>query len=254
MTRERGKAAFFVAALLLAPSVSSVQFPRDHGSHSDAALEWWYWTGHLSSTGGREYGFQLTFFRLRDLHLAHFAWSDLSAGKFTFDEKTHLELPGIAGASKERLDVFNEDWSAKEEGGAQNLFVRTNAGELSLQLSEAKPPVLHGAGGISRKGPGASEYSHYVSITRLGASGALSRGGKSEKLTGTAGSITVGAGRLPAGAAGWDWFALQLTDGSELMPTGCGSRAASPFSSGTHVPASGPRCRSPERRASFPST
>jgi predicted secreted hydrolase len=241
-------ARFGAAGASPAPAVTkarapNVQFPRDHGAHADAALEWWYWTGHLSGAGGREYGFQLTFFRLRDLHLAHFAWSDLSAGKFTFDEKTHLELPGIAGASKERLDVFNEDWSAKQEGDAQKLFVRTGAGELSLRLSEAKPPVLHGAGGISRKGPGASEYSHYVSITRLEASGSLSRGGRSEKLAGTAWfDHEWGPGGLPAGAAGWDWFALQLTDGSELMlyRMRLSGGAASPFSSGTYVPASGP--------------
>ena len=79
------------------PAAAPISFPRDHGSHVDAALEWWYWTGHLTSEEGRAYGFQLTFFRARDLHLAHFAWSDLAAAKFTFHEKTHLGLPGIPG-------------------------------------------------------------------------------------------------------------------------------------------------------------
>ena len=70
-------------------------------SHPDSALEWWYWTGHLSDAKGRAYGFQVTFFRLRDFHLAHFAWTDVAAKRFTFDEKAHLGLPGIAGASED---------------------------------------------------------------------------------------------------------------------------------------------------------
>ena len=36
-------------------------FPRDHGNHPRYKLEWWYWTGHLTSKEGRRFGFQLTF-------------------------------------------------------------------------------------------------------------------------------------------------------------------------------------------------
>ena len=38
-------------------------FPRDHGPHPDYRTEWWYLTGNLTS-GSRQFGFQLTFFRL----------------------------------------------------------------------------------------------------------------------------------------------------------------------------------------------
>jgi predicted secreted hydrolase len=236
-------AALSLLLLVPAPAAAPLQFPRDHGAHADAALEWWYWTGHLEGAG-RAYGFQLTFFRLRDLHLAHFAWSDLSGGRFFFDEKTHLALPGIAGAAAERLDVFNEDWTAREENGAHRLRVRTGIGELTLTLQPAKPPVLHGEGGISKKGLGANDYSHYVSITRLSAAGTLRQsGGRSQALKGTAWfDHEWGPGALPEGATGWDWFALQLSDGSELMLYRMrlqGGRA-SPFSAGTFVPASGP--------------
>src|SRR5262249_7834513 len=83
-----------LVALLLGATAATLSFPRDHGSHPDATLEWWYWTGHLRSDDGRPYGFQLTFFRLRDLYLAHFAWSDIGGGAFAFAQKTHLRLPG----------------------------------------------------------------------------------------------------------------------------------------------------------------
>jgi predicted secreted hydrolase len=51
-----------------------------------------------------------------------------------------------------------------------------------------------------------------------------------------------GPGGLPAGIAGWDWFALMLDDGSELMLYRMrqADGAASSFSAGTFVPSSGP--------------
>jgi predicted secreted hydrolase len=215
---KRIVALLAAVSILGAAAAPPIAFPRDHGSHGDAALEWWYWTGHLSDEDGRAFGFQLTFFRLRDLHLAHFAWSDIAAAQFHFREKTHLALPGIAGAQEGRLDVFNEDWFARDRDGAQELHVRAPEGELALTLSPRKPPVLHGAAGISRKGPGDNEYSRYVSIPRLSVTGSWTVRGRRRGLRGTAWfDHEWGPGALPEGAAGWDWFALQLSDGSELM-------------------------------------
>ena len=241
--KRRFAALARVAITVLALSAASpIQFPRDHGAHHDVPLEWWYWTGHLKGAEGREYGFQLTFFRLRDIHLAHFAWSDVASGRFTYEEKVHLALPGIAGASETGLDVFNEDWSARDEKGSQVLRARTKEGLLTLTLRPAKPPVLHGEAGLSRKGPGTDEYSSYVSLTRLEASGTLEKGGRSETLEGRAWfDHEWGPGGLPSGIAGWDWFALMLDDGSELMLYRMrkADGTASPFSAGTFVPAAG---------------
>ena len=157
----------------------ALEFPRDHGSHPDAPVEWWYYTGHLSDRAGKPYGFQLTFFRVRDLHLAHFAWTDVLRKKFAYEEKTHLALPGIASAAVGRLDVSNEDWSAVAgPGGVHVVTASGRSGELRLTLTPAKPPVAHGEAGLSRKGPGEREYSRYVSITRLNARGTWKRGVK----------------------------------------------------------------------------
>ena len=40
-------------------------FPRDHGAHPGARIEWWYATGWLHGPGDALFGFQLTFFRSR---------------------------------------------------------------------------------------------------------------------------------------------------------------------------------------------
>jgi predicted secreted hydrolase len=234
----------FPALLAATAAAPPLSLPRDHGAHPEAAVEWWYYTGHLEAPGGKAYGFQLTFFRARDIHLAHFAWTDVSRGTFVYDEKTHLGLPGIAGTAAAGLDVSNEDWSAREEkGGAVRLSAgRRDLGDLVLTLTPSKPPVLHGGDGFSKKGPAENEYSRYVSITRFAAAGTLSRGSAALRLTGSAWfDHEWGPGALPAGATGWDWFALQLSDGSDLMlyRLRLSGGAASPYSAGTFVPASG---------------
>lgn len=265
---------FLIAFLVLGGGPadrSELTFPRDHGSHPDAALEWWYYTGHLRDRATREYGFQLTFFRAGDMHLAHFAWTDPARKTFRYEEKSHLGIPGIASAETGRLAVANEDWSAVLSGETHRLHAAGRGWRLDLTLRPSKPPVVHGENGISRKGAGTEEYSRYVSITRLAASGELFRDGRSEQLSGSAWfDHEWGTGALPEDAAGWDWFALQLDDGSDLMLYRIRGRdgRATPFSSGTFVTPDGKpgaitwrdvrltstgEWRSPKTRARYPS-
>ncbi|MCA1580907.1 MAG: carotenoid 1,2-hydratase [Acidobacteria bacterium] len=234
---------FALATPAPAPPPGPLAFPRDHGSHPSAAIEWWYYTGNLADAAGHAYGFQLTFFRVGDFALAHGAWTDGARKTFDFREKAHLTLPGIAEFAEGRLEVSNEDWSASERAGIHRLRLRWENRTLDLDLTASKPPVLQGEKGLSRKGPGEGEYSHYVSISRLSAAGALVENGRRTPLSGAAWfDHEWGPGALPQGAAGWDWFALQLDDGSELMLYRIRTKEgrATPFSSGVFVPPTGP--------------
>jgi predicted secreted hydrolase len=243
------------AAATPTPGPVPLSFPRDHASHPDAAIEWWYYTGHLADPAKHAYGFQLTFFRVGEVALAHFAWTDVSAGRFEFREKAHLVLPGIADFSKRRLDVTNESWSAMEEtpGGVHRLRMGTEARKVELALTPVTSPLLQGDRGFSRKGPGPDEYSHYVSIPRLEVRGTVTEAGApAGALTGTAWfDHEWGPGALPEAAAGWDWFAVQLDDGSELMLYRMRDRrgGATPFSSGVFVPRRGESGGTPVRLA-----
>lgn len=232
----------------------NLSFPRDHGSHDDARVEWWYVTGQLETSSGRRLGYQLTFFRTgiadeprsartsafaaRDLFLAHFARTDVQAGTFRFAERTHRTGAGAALAREDRLSVANEDWRLEEVGGKLVLFASDGGEEISLVLTPEKPPVLHGAGGLSRKGPESEAVSRYVSLTRLRSAGWWTRSGKSEAVTGLSWfDHEWGSGSIGKDTVGWDWFALHLLDGRDLMlyrmrgPNG----APSLFSAGTLV-------------------
>ncbi|MDE2571827.1 MAG: carotenoid 1,2-hydratase, partial [bacterium] len=148
-------------------------FPRDHGSHPAYHTEWWYYTGHLSSTDGRRYGFELTIFRVglapgaptpgpgesrwRDGELfpAHFAVTDDTNGTFSFSERVARPALGQAGAARGGLDVHALDWYARGEHPLR-LHAATPALGLDLTLTSRKLPAINGLRGISRKGSCAS--------------------------------------------------------------------------------------------------
>ena len=213
-----------------------ISFPRDHGSHDDARVEWWYVTGQLDTPSGKRLGYQLTFFRTgiedapkgarasafaaRDLFLAHFALTDAAGGTFRFAERAHRTGVGAARAREDRLDVANEDWRLEEVGGRLVLSASDSGDELSLLLTPEKPPVLHGEGGLSRKGPEPGAVSRYVSLTRLRTEGWWTSGGKSESVSGLSWfDHEWGSGSIGKDTTGWDWFALHLLDGRDLMLT-----------------------------------
>ncbi len=216
-------------------------------AHPDAKSEWWYYTGHLATASGRSYGFELTFFRAllpdgEDLDASHFALTDVTGGRFLYDEKLHRPFPGIAGADARDLRVYLESWEVRREKENHILAANMPGAAIALALSPRKPAALNGRDGISRKGPRPDEYSHYVTIPLLAARGTLRIGGREEEVEGTAWfDHEWGPGGLPEKLAGWDWFAIQLSDGTELMLYRLRQTdgSDSPFSSGTFFASDG---------------
>ena len=212
-------------------------FPRDHGSHPSYRTEWWYYTGHLRTTTGRNFGYELTFFRravppedvktqpsqwsVSHLYLAHFAVTDVQGRRFHFSEKLSRAGLGKAGAEESRLHAWIDDWRADAEpvpNGAHTVFARDGTAVLDLTLQPAKPLVVHGRDGISRKGAGEGNATHYYSFTRLATTGSLSIGTERFEVTGTSWmDHEFGSTDLGPDLAGWDWFSIQLEDHSELM-------------------------------------
>jgi predicted secreted hydrolase len=210
-------------------------FPRDHGAHEEYRTEWWYYTGQLTAKNGRPFGYELTFFRrgmpreqtktlpsqwaVTHLYLAHFAVSDLRQGRFHYAEKMSRAGLGKAGAASDRLNVWIDRWSAESPLAAPGTQILHAAdGDLAIQLtvSPEKPLVVHGTGGVSRKGSVAA--SHYYSFTRLATTGTLSVGGERFDVTGTSWmDHEFSSAELGKDLVGWDWFCLQLDDHRELM-------------------------------------
>lgn len=207
-------------------------FPRDHGSHPDYELEWWYYTGHLRAEDGRAFGYELTFFRIgldkrsenpsawtvNDLHAAHFAVSDFGNDTFSYWERINRQGPGIAVAREDTLDVRNGSWTAELDGPDMKLRTYARGVLMELRLEPEKPPAIHGVDGVSRKGDGDGQASHYYSMTRMTTSGLLSFDGEAVSVRGESWmDHEFGTNQLSEEQIGWDWFSLQLDDGEEVM-------------------------------------
>ncbi len=215
------------------------QFPRDHAAHDAYRSEWWYFTGHLRASNGHRFGYELTFFRFAlqpraskrnagesewyayQLYPAHFAVSDVTNGKFTYHETFARDALRQGYASEERLDVGANRWrlSGTEEVRPR-LHLRASSGSdaIDLTLQSEKVPAIHGHGGISQKGPCRSCASHYYSFTRLQTMGVVTAGGVRYAVDGNSWmDHEFGSDELQPNQSGWDWFALQLRDGREVM-------------------------------------
>ena len=207
-----------------------LEFPADHALHPGYRNEWWYFTGNLADEDGRRYGFQFTLFRFAvepgeqpdsdfatdAVWMAHFAVSDIERERFIASERFARDALGLAGATAD--EWWLRDWRVSREGSGWRLRARTPEMKLDLRLVPRKPIVLQGDAGYSRKGPEPGNASRYYSITRMDASGRLEIDGAGADVNGLAWlDREWGSSQLGEGIAGWDWFALQLDDGRDLM-------------------------------------
>lgn len=262
--------AVFLAALmpLLAGQWKSAlpgyhyEFPRDHFSHPDYRTEWWYYTGNLRAPDGHHFGFELTFFRFatatpeqakRDagkvwspdqVYLAHLALSDIDGKQFYHTERLNRAGPGLAGAALNDHRYWNGNWKVQwlPNSDDQTLEAVCDRFKLRLQLHPSKQFVIQGKDGVSRKGPEPGNASHYISFTRLTASGELTYNNRQYSLTGLAWmDHEFFTQLLDATQAGWDWFAIQLNNNEELMLYRLRKKSGrgDPYSSGTYIDSEG---------------
>lgn len=225
-------------------------FPRDHGSHPQSRIEWWYITGHTRVGAGADagtYGFQLTFFRARvaatqqmasrfaarQLLFAHAALSDVSTRRFRHDQRIARQGFGIAEAAEQDLDVRLRDWTLVRRGGIYQARIQADGFALALDFSATGPVLLQGDQGWSRKGPQPEQASHYYSHPQLAFQGQIGIDGRRFAVSGAGARGADSTRFLPVdGAAwldhewsdslladdsvGWDWVGINLFDGSAL--------------------------------------
>ena len=275
--------AFFVVCFLLPFSARAAttgfrpalpgykfSFPRDHGSHPAYSTEWWYYTGHLRSKSGREFGFQATWFRTalapaikrkskwatRDIYFAHFALTDASGKRFYFSDKIGCGTLGLSNAdvNKTAPRIHVGPWNLQFGSGNGNSQTIRLAGTsdqsatrgqsfgANLSFRALKSLTIHGQNGVSQKSAGVGRASHYYSFCRLDARGQIELNGEIFSVSGQSWfDHEFGSSQLDRSQTGWDWFSIQLGDGRELMLYHLrltGNRVE-PLSSGTLVEGDG---------------
>jgi len=232
-----------------------LQFPSDHYVHARFKTEWWYLTGNLDDATGDPFGFQLTFFRFAltpdashdagwrssAVWMGHLAVTDVARAAFYSAERLSRDGLDLAGNARAPFRLWIEDWSAVGTGDEPfplSVVAADTGVAVMLQLDDDKGPVAQGEQGFDRKGPDPGNASYYYSMPRLRASGQIRVGDIAHRVTGLAWMDREwSSNALDRGLAGWDWLALQLDDGTELMLYRLRTEhgQASPFSTGALI-------------------
>jgi predicted secreted hydrolase len=235
-------------------------FPADFGPHPNFQTEWWYYTGNLTTDSGRHFGFELTFFRrglippslqtqrasdwaANQVYMGHFALTDVAGDQFHAFERLERGAEGLAGAqSLPAYQVWIDDWRVSASGKDSYQLNASDAGvSILLNLVDTKGPILEGDQGYSQKGSDPGNASYYFSQTRLATNGTIAIDGQTYQVKGASWmDHEFSTSALSSNEVGWDWFAIHLDGGTDLMLYQIRSPAgAAVWSNGTLVSADG---------------
>ncbi|MBK8553669.1 MAG: carotenoid 1,2-hydratase [Ignavibacteria bacterium] len=195
---------------------------------------------YLKTSDNKKFGYQFTIFRTslssdknsgtsewssNQIYMAHFTVTDISNDKFYFDERFSRDGNELAGAQVNSFKVWLEDWEIIETQNRTafdlpviNVRAKTDKAEINFILESLKPVVLQGEKGLSQKGSQRGNASYYYSYTNLKTDGKIIIEGKEFKVSGNSWMDREwSTSALSEDQKGWDWFALQLDDTTELM-------------------------------------
>ena len=224
-----------------------VVLPRDDGPH-DRLTEWWYYTGHLRAADGARFGFEFVVFRAERSRfptswVSHLAITDETGQRFLYSQRLEVGTQvdqtergpdgspagfdlSLRGVDPARPETFGRPpWTMSRAAGRDRLIAALGPAEaalagapaglgLDLDLETLKPAALHDRDGWIDFGPAGGSY--YYSRTALRASGSLTVDGRTLAVDGSAWFDHQWGDFISVGGGGWDWFAVDLDDGTDL--------------------------------------
>ena len=168
---------------------------------------------------------------------SHLALTDESGGRFRVRPagrggvRVDHSLPGEGFALAVRGDILPgavnaaaSPWVMAGASGVDHISAQGQAGGqggpvgfgLDLGLDAGgRQAVLHDRDGYVDFGPAGGSY--YYSRSRMAASGTLTIGGEVVPVSGEAWFDHQWGDFIAVGGGGWDWFAVDLDDGTDLM-------------------------------------
>lgn len=196
-----------------------LNLPADDAPHG-SAMEWWYYNGILDAKNGPRYAFHMVVFVANGLvkHTAmHAALTDLQTGKRYVSQTRTAGIPWSNVPNG--FDFKQEGWQATSSPASQVVRASFDDASIAVDLKDSGPTVAHRAPGSETPGVldfGKSGISYYYSRPRLSAQGTIAVGGKSLPVSGEV-WFDHQWGEFDVLSLGWNWFALHLSDGSDLM-------------------------------------
>lgn len=200
-------------------ALAPLNLPADDRAHG-SGMEWWYYSGILNATSGERYAFHVAVFVANGLikhTVLHAALTDLQSGRrFTSQSRTG-GMP--SNAVEKGFDFRPEGWQVSGSGPAHVVRAALDGAWLTLDLKDSHPVVAHRAADSRTPGLldfGQSGISYYYSRPRMKAQGEVSIAGKQVPVRGEV-WFDHQWGEFDVLTLGWNWFALHLADGSDVM-------------------------------------
>lgn len=216
---------FFVVSSICAANNKIIQFPYDHGKHSQSSFEWWNFFGHLIDENQNIFGFSLTFFRqpvppqqslspwvTDEIYVSHFSITDSANNQFYYQDKINRTSFDFAGSSNTGLQVWNRGWQVFMSDANIILRAETKDAALQLQLLPIKSPILFGKDGYLE-----SDNLYYYALPKLQGSGQLRIGENQHQILKVSGVMDHAFVENNKIGFTWDKFAIQLNNGDDIL-------------------------------------
>ncbi|MDR6538992.1 lipocalin family protein [Variovorax soli] len=200
-------------------ALPALNLPADDAPHG-SAMEWWYYSGILGAEAGQRYAFHMVVFVANGLvkhTVMHAALTDLQTGKRYLSQTRTGGTPATKVANG--FDFRQQGWQVAASPSSHFLRAGFDGASIAFDLGVAGPAVAHRAAGSDTPGLldfGNSGISYYYSRPRLPAQGNIVIAGKSLPVRGDL-WFDHQWGEFDVLTLGWNWFALHLADGSDLM-------------------------------------
>ncbi|MFM7084751.1 MAG: lipocalin-like domain-containing protein [Hyphomicrobium sp.] len=209
-------------------------FPRDHGSHPDYKIEWWYFTANLRGDNGRDYGIQWTLFRSALAPIDKTGWSSsqlwmghaavTSNAEHFFAERQARGGIGQAGVLVKPYLAWIDNWELKDNSKLRADIlseISISASDIKfsykLKCKSEKPIVLQGENGFSLKSP-SGQASYYYSQPFYTVEGTLDISNDHIKVVGQGWFDREWSSQpLTKSQIGWDWFSIHFETGQKFM-------------------------------------
>jgi len=196
-----------------------LNLPADDAPHA-SGMEWWYYNGILDAKTGNRYAFHVAVFVANGLvkhTVMHVALTDLQTGRRFSGQSRTGGLPAKSTGSG--FDFRQDGWQVAADGNAHVVRAEFEGVSLSLKLNDAGPVVAHRAADSATPGIldfGKSGISYYYSRPRMAAQGEIQLAGRQIPVSGAV-WFDHQWGDFDVLSFGWNWFALHLADGSDVM-------------------------------------
>ncbi len=215
------------------PDPQPISLPADEAPHQ-RMTEWWYYTGHLVTDADRRFGFEFVIFRAERGSFpvswaSHLALTDEQGNRFLYDQRSEIgpqvDLGSLGASGGFNLAIHgsadtgaitaDRAWAMSGVNGHDSLSAATSDFGLDLSLTSGRAtPVLHDGDGWVDFGQAGGSY--YYSWPRMTAAGSVTLDGTTMSVSGEAWFDHQWGDFIAVGGGGWDWFAVNLADGTDL--------------------------------------